>query len=143
MHSYEGSTSWRTGKEGEIQAADRPAIRVGTPPEFGGPPDAWSPEQLFVSSVDSCLMSTFLFFAERAQITLRAYESSTSGRMEKTPNGLRFTALDVHIRVSVGSPAEVERAEQLRGKLEKYCPISNSLNCPVSLELVATAGGDQ
>jgi organic hydroperoxide reductase OsmC/OhrA len=139
MYTYEANTVWQRGKQGRIHAADRPAIDVATPPEFGGPSGVWSPEQLFVASVDSCLMSTFLFFAEKSAISVRSYDSKAVGRMDKTPDGLRFTAIDINITVGVGAESDLEKATRLQSKLEKYCPISTSLRCPVTLHLNVTA----
>jgi organic hydroperoxide reductase OsmC/OhrA len=140
MYTYEANTAWQRGKEGRIHVAGRPEIDVATPPEFGGPSGVWSPEQLFVASVDSCLMSTFLFFAEKSAIRICSYDSTTVGRMDKTPDGLRFTAMDVNITVGVDADSDLEKAARLQSKLEKYCPISTSLRCPVTLHLKVTAG---
>jgi organic hydroperoxide reductase OsmC/OhrA len=135
VYSYEAKTIWREGKEGRICFGNNPEIRVGTPPEFGGPSGVWSPEQLFVASVGSCLMSTFLFFAEKAAITLRSYESTAVGHMGKTPDGLRFTAIDVSITAGIEGDSDLSKARQLQSKLDKHCPISTSLQCPVALSL--------
>jgi organic hydroperoxide reductase OsmC/OhrA len=139
VYTYEANTVWQRGKQGSIHVAGKPEIEVATPPEFGGPSDVWSPEQLFVASVDSCLMSTFLFFAEKSAIKMHSYNSVTVGRMDKTPDGLRFTAIDVSITVSVDADSELEKTTRLQAKLEKYCPISTSLRCPVTLSLKVAA----
>ena len=135
MYTYEAKTIWQEGKEGRICFGNNTEIPVGTPPEFGGPCAVWSPEQLFVASVGSCLMSTFLFFAERSAIRLHSFESTSVGEMGKTPDGLRFTAIDVSITVGVEEDSDLRKATQLQGKLERYCPISTSLRCPVALNL--------
>jgi organic hydroperoxide reductase OsmC/OhrA len=135
MYTYEANTVWQRDKQGTIHAADRPGIGVAAPPEFGGPAGVWSPEQLFMASIDSCLMNTFLFFAQRSAIKMHSYKSMTVGRMDKTPDGLRFTAVDVSITVGVDGDSDVEKTTRLQAKLEKYCPISTSLRCPVTLSL--------
>jgi organic hydroperoxide reductase OsmC/OhrA len=95
----------------------------------------WSPEEFFVASVGSCLMSTFLYFAEAGGIEFRSYNSTSTGIMEKTSEGLRFTKIEVDIEVGVGDPSNAGKVMKLEKKLEKYCPISASLCCPVSLDL--------
>ena len=143
MHSYKVSTIWQEGKEGRIHVSGRPEVCVATPPEFGGPSGRWSPEYLFVASVDSCLMSTFLFFAEKSAIRIYSYSSTSVGRMDKTPDGLRFTAVDVSITVEVDGDSDLKKATQLQSKLERYCPVSSSLRCPTTLHLrVAVREGD-
>jgi len=139
-YSYETTIVWQGKKEGVIQAQGNPELNVAAPPEFGGPSNIWSPEQLFTASVESCLMNTFLFFAEMLNIEIQSYRSTASGHMEKTPDGLRFTAIDVVIFVTVDSSEELQKAKNLQSKLERYCPISTSLQCPVRLDLKITPG---
>ena len=141
MYSYETTVAWRRGKEGDIRADGRPAINVASPPEFGGPKGMWAPEELLVAAVGSCLMTTFLYFVELLGIQLVSYDGSGSGTMEKTPAGLRFTAMDVAIAVKVDSEADCQKAARLKKKLEKYCPVSASLNFPVRLSLDVSVRG--
>ena len=139
-YSYETTIVWRDKKEGTIHVQGNPELNVAAPPEFGGPSNRWSPEQLFVASVGSCLMNTFLFFAEMLRIGIHSYRSIASGHMEKTPDGLRFTAIDVVIFAGVKDGEGMQKAKKLQSKLEKYCPISTSLRCPVRLDFKITLG---
>ncbi|MBN1851255.1 MAG: OsmC family protein [Pirellulales bacterium] len=137
MHIYQVKNVWQHGRECLIHARENPDLNVAAPPEFGGPEGVWSPEELLVASVDSCLLSTFLFFADRSGLPLESYSSISTGRMEKTSEGLRFTGIDVSIAVTVSAEVTTERIASLRlkEKVEKYCPVSASLNCPVHLDL--------
>jgi len=141
MYRYGTRVAWRRGKEGDIRTDGRPGIKVSTPPEFGGPGGMWSPEELLVASVASCLMTTFLYFVELLGIRLVSYDSNAGGTMEKTPDGLRFTAMDVAIAVKVESESDSQKAHGLKKKLEKYCPISTSVNFPVQLSLEVSVTG--
>ncbi len=136
MYHYQSTLRWKEGKVGIVESDGNESFEVASPPEFGGPPHYWSPEQLFVASIGSCIMSTFLFFTERMRISLQAYESTAKGQMEKTPDGLRFTQANVAITAHVQDESEVSKVENLQPKLEKYCPISMALNFPVHLELI-------
>jgi len=133
---------WDGATQGRLAARENPPLSVATPPAFGGPQGVWSPEELLVGSVASCLMSTFLYFAQRLDVPLEAYTSDAAGRMEKTPNGLRFTSMEVAIRATVAEEETRQRAADLRlnEKLEKYCPVSTALNCPVRITLDLNAG---
>ncbi len=143
MYSYGAKITWREGKQGVIHVAEKPTVHIATPPEFGGPKGVWAPEELLVASVGSCLMTTFLYFVELLGIRLASYESNASGVMEKTPDGLRFTAVDVAIAVKVAAQSDRQKASGLKSKLEKYCPVSTSLNFPVRLNFKVTATGGQ
>jgi organic hydroperoxide reductase OsmC/OhrA len=137
VHDYQVETAWRHEYECRVSARDNPDLTVATPPEFGGPEGMWSPEELLVASVGSCLLSTFLFFAHRFKIAFESYLSTSTGKMEKTAEGLRFTSFDVSIIITVLDDEATEKISSLLlgEKLEKYCPVSASLNCPVRLVL--------
>jgi organic hydroperoxide reductase OsmC/OhrA len=145
MHTFQVKTVWRHDQYCRVSARRNPELTVATPPEFGGPDCTWSPEELLVASVGSCLLSTFLYFAHRFGLAFGSYSSTSTGTIEKTSEGLRFTGIDVSIAVTVSDDEAVERASSLRlkEKLEKYCPVSSSLNCPVRLVLEMIPGADQ
>jgi len=137
MSTFETHLTWKEGKQADSNARDNPPLRVATPPEFGGPARTWCPEELFVASIESCLMSTFLYFVERSHLSLTAYSSTSKGIMSKTPEGLRFTGIQIRVEVVWEDDESLRKAASLRlkEKMEKYCPVSTSLNCPASIEM--------
>ena len=62
--------------------------------------------------------------------------------MDKTRQGLRFTRMDGDVTVVVDEDIDVDKATRLQSKLEKYCPVSTSLGCPVVLRLKVTVRED-
>ena len=144
MHVFETEVVWQHGKECHVKARENPALTVATPPEFGGPQGVWSPEELLVASVGSCLLTTFLYFADRFELPLSSYSSASKGTVDKTLEGLRFIGIDVSIRVTFPDDEAVEKAASLRmkEKLERYCPVSASLGCPVRLTLDVSQESD-
>lgn len=137
MMTFQTSLTWKEDKRAHLNARDNPILQVGTPLEFGGPARTWCPEELFVASIGSCVMSTFLYFAERFHLSLAAYSSQAKGTLEKTAEGLRFSGVDVRITVAWEDDKSLEKARSLRlkEKLHKYCPVSASLQCPVSIRM--------
>lgn len=135
MWTYETSIDWTEGKTGEVRAAGKASFAVATPPEFGGPENIWTPEDLLVSAVASCVMTSTLFFAERAKITMHSYKSTAVATMEKTPNGLAITGVTVTIAVELNDAAQADSMHNAVDQAEKNCPVSASLNCPVELKL--------
>ena len=142
MPDFTVHLEWEAGRRGRLSARTTPPLPVATPPAFGGPEGVWSAEELFVASVGGCLMSTFLYFTDRFDVPLEAYSTVTTGRVEKTSAGLRFTSMDVSIRAALTDEEAHRRASGLRlkEKLEKYCPVSTALACPVRITLVLEAG---
>jgi len=93
-----------------------------------------------LAAVASCHMTTLVALARRKQVPLRGYEARASGTLEKTRDGLRFTAIRLRVRAST----DQGREDELRGLVElaeKYCIVSNALSVHVELEPII--GADQ
>lgn len=135
MWTYTTSVSMKDNKRGELQSAGNPAIEVAPPTDFGGPADVWNPEDLLLSSVVSCIMMSSQFFLGQQKIELKSYESTATGTLDKTATGLAFTQIAVVVTASAVDAANNDLLKQIIAKAEKTCPISNTLNCPVSLEI--------
>lgn len=61
---YKVRTTWSSARRGILAAPGKANIVVGSPPEFGGKPDDWAPEELLVASLNTCMMLTFLTLAQ-------------------------------------------------------------------------------
>ncbi len=110
-------------------------MRVDSPAAYGGGPDALNPEEMFVASINSCLMLVFYHFANQRQVDIASYRSTAAGKVEKTPNGLRFTEVNVKATVSLGDQERIGEVARLAELAEKYCLVSNSVACPVHYEV--------
>lgn len=135
MWTYEVSTNWTEEKKGKIRCAGKQDVAISTPPEFGGPEGFWTPEDLLTSAVETCILTSTLFFAERAKIELRSYSSQATGTMEKTAEGIRFTKIVVEINIVLEVPEQELAMRHAIEQAKKTCPISNSLACPIELTL--------
>ena len=61
-HYYKTHIEWTLEKKGILKSEEKPDIDVACPPEFGGHPNIWSPEDLFVGATEVCLMTTFIWY---------------------------------------------------------------------------------
>lgn len=118
-------------KEGEI----------GPPAEYGGRPDTLNPEELFVASINSCLMLVFYHFAEKSAVEVQSYEADAQGTVEKTRDGLRFTSVNVQVRIRASGKDITRKVRELTELAEKYCLVSNSVSCPVSYSVSLATDG--
>lgn len=136
MWTYKTSVTWSEGKTGVLRSENKPDVPVGTPSEFGGPKEGyWTPEDLIAASVGSCIMTSALFFIDRAGIELQSYESTAAAVMEKTPAGLAITTVTVEATVALKDPGQEEALRKAMDQAEKNCPVSASLKCPVHVDL--------
>jgi len=130
---YKAKTDWISARQGTLSAAGKSPVVVGSPPEFKGRPEFWSPEELLVASVNTCLMLTFLALAQAKNLVPAGYESEAEGLLENVDGTYRITEVAVRPRVILTGAAELERARQIMAGVEAQCFISNSIKAKVTL----------
>jgi organic hydroperoxide reductase OsmC/OhrA len=137
---YKAKTTWSSARRGMLSAAGKADIIVGSPPEFKGEPGNWSPEELFVGSLNTCIMLTFLTLAQARGLTPAGYESEAEGLLENVEGKYRITEVSVRPRVVVETDAQLEVGRKTMEGVEAQCFISNSITARVKLtpEFVVT-----
>jgi organic hydroperoxide reductase OsmC/OhrA len=138
-HHYKTQLRWNGDATSSLEAAPRPAITGGAPPEFDGTDRLWSPEHLFISSVGLCLMLTFQSVARKSRLSIKSYKSECTGTVDRGDGGLAFTAIHLHVDITVADADDVERVRPLLDTAKKYCLVSNSIKAPVTLAATVTA----
>ena len=132
---YETEIEWTKEKEGQICGQGLPAVTVGTPPEFKGREGTWSPEHLFVASLNTCFMLTFLAIAENSKVTLFSFSSTAKGKLEKVPgSNYQITEIVVKPRVVIASVSDLGRMPRILEKAKENCFISNSIKSAIKIE---------
>jgi organic hydroperoxide reductase OsmC/OhrA len=79
------------------------SFSVSTPPEFGGQEGEWSPEHLFLSSITSCFMSTYLSFVNKMKIENTGFECTATGQVEIVEGKYKFTYIHIYPKAFVGN----------------------------------------
>lgn len=133
-YTYSTGLEWRGGRAGELRSEGKSSFRVVSPPEFKGEAGFWTPEDLFVSAVETCTMMTFLAFAERKGLPLISYESVAEGTLELVEGGFQFTRVVVRPRVRVRGAEDVARALELIDEAHRVCLVARSIRSSVDLE---------
>jgi len=115
---------------------------VGSPAIYGGNSQTLNPEEMFVASINSCIMLVFYHFAKKLKVEILSYSSKAQGKVEKTKSGLRFTSVEVKAKVSLRDKNQAEKIEEIAQLAEKYCLVSGSVACPVEygVEVVDETG---
>ncbi len=104
---------------------------VGSPLQYGGNPNSLNPEEMLVAVVNSCLVLVFFHFVDKSEINVLSYSSDAEGKVEKTKNGLRFTEVQVNVKVRLSNAALATTIQEIARLADRYCLVSNSLACPV------------
>lgn len=131
---YQTSTVYEGDRKLVLSAPNKPNLSVSTPPEFNGPEGHWTPEQLYVASIETCLMFTFLALARSRKLDFTSYSSTAEGLLEPVCGKLVLSKITVKPLIGIRSNEDREKADIIVGKMEKQCFISNSIESDVVLE---------
>lgn len=137
---YRTSTEWTGQKRCTLASEGKPELECATPPEFKGHEGVWSPEDLQVAALDSCILMTFLYHAEQADIEVVSYRSEAEGVLEMQAGGLVFTEFAVRPQIIV-APGQKDAAQEAIHKAAESCLVHRSLSAQVHLEAVVRERG--
>jgi len=134
-YCYETEIEWSTERAGIIHGPHLPAIVFGAPPEFKGREGQWAPEHLFVASLNTCYMLTFLAIADLSNIRVVSFSSTAKGKLEKVEgSGYQITEIMVKPRIVIASANDLARMPRILQKAKENCFVSNSIKSTVKLE---------
>ncbi|MBU1853694.1 MAG: OsmC family protein [Candidatus Omnitrophica bacterium] len=128
---YRTKVSWVREKKGILSSAGKPDIEVAVPPEFRGHENIWTPEDLFVASVNACIKTTFLYYAQKNNLEFLSYESEAEGILERVENRFMFTEIKVIPKIKIATDSQAEKAKEVMTLSERNCLISNSIKSKV------------
>ena len=138
VHKFENEVKWTSQRKGVLDfppgEKPRPQVEVGSPPEFSGHPGVISPEDLLVSSVNTCIMLGFLAFADRMRLDIVSYDSHAEGELDMGIKPPAFRCVRVYPRVEMKAGESREKVERALELARKYCFVSNSMKCEVTVE---------
>ena len=135
-HRYRVDLAWNEGRIGTMSSPDLDdRIEVATPPEFeGGVEGIWSPEHLFVSSVSSCFMTTFVAIAEYSKLDFEDLDVEAVGKIEKVDGKFMVTEITLKPELVIGDEKNEDKAKRIMEKAEAACLISRSIKSEIHFE---------
>lgn len=132
---YKTQVEWTGERHGELRGPALPKLDVDAPPEFKGHEGVWTPEHLFVASVNSCFMTTFLAIAENSKLDFVEFRADAEGKLEKVDGeGLIITHITLRPKLVLKQRRDADRALRIVQKAEKHCLISNSIKAETKIE---------
>lgn len=142
VHTYEVNVEWDEKRKGTMSSpALNDKIEVATPPEFPkGMEGIWSPEHLYVASVNSCLMTTFLAIAENSKLEFTDFNCKAVGTLEKVDGKFAISEITLYPEVTITREKDLERARRILEKSEAACLISKSVKTEIHLDPKMTIG---
>jgi organic hydroperoxide reductase OsmC/OhrA len=135
-HTFPARVDWAFGRTVIAHVHGKSPLRVAAPPEFDpdASPTTWSPEDLLVNALATCVAVTLTGQAAKRRVPLVDLRVSAVG----TVAGGSFTGFDVTISV-VTEPGWEEGAE-LAAERAQHCLVGSSLAAPVRYSAAVTSG---
>jgi len=126
---------WRGGRRAEVTAGTRPALDVQPPPDFpAGDESSWSPEHLFLASIQSCTMLSFVAHCAHNGLEMVSYRSAATGSLARNAErryAFQTVSMVVFVRMAGG---HATAARDLTEKAQRDCFISASTTADVSTD---------
>jgi len=128
IFTYHTDLSWMGGRRATVAAGDRPTLTIAPPEDFpGGDPVHWNPEHLFLASLSSCTMLSFLAHCAHNGVEVVSYRAEATGQLARREEDRRYAFSRVTMVVTaVVAGGHSGLARTLTGKAERDCFISAS-----------------
>ena len=127
------STYQGYGREYVVAIEGKPDLTGSADPMFRGKADVHNPEDLFVTSISSCHMLTYLALCAKHHISVVAYEDRAIGTLLLTPDGGGiFEQVVLNPIVTITDAASQTKAVSLHDEAHRLCFIAASCGIPIS-----------
>lgn len=133
---FKAKVAWDGSEGGKSIAKNQIVCRFDTPKEFGGRAKYASPEEIFISSIGSCLITTFLFFRKKIMFPMKSLRVDANGKLDHNNNeGYRIMEINASLLVEIENSQSIHKIQKCFDLTEKFCPISQSLKHCIPLEI--------
>lgn len=141
-HEYNVDLQWKEGRIGMLSSPELDEkIEVATPPQFdSGIEGIWSPEHLFVSSVSSCFMTTFVAIAEYSKLKFENLDVQATGKLDKKDGKFVVSEIVLRPELTITDEKYSDKAKRIMEKAEEACLITRSIKTDIHFEPKVTVG---
>lgn len=139
-HTYQVRLTGGPEVHAAASAQGLPDLRSAPPQDFGGPGDAWSPEQLLLAAVETCFLFTLQAVAHASKLEFTSLQLSGEGIVDRKDGSMRFTEIVLRPRLTVPPGVDPDRVLRVMEKSERTCLVSASLSTPIRLEPEVVTG---
>jgi len=108
-------------------------LTLAIPPEFEGPGEGLSPEDLYALALQNCFIATFKVFAEKSRLSFEAINTEAVLQVDRDENGKPWMAR-FHLKVKLLGVEQKESAQRLLEKTSQGCMILNSVKTAKTFE---------
>ncbi|MDZ7660033.1 OsmC family protein [Fodinibius sp.] len=135
-HEYQVDLDWKEDRVGTLSSPELDdKIEVATPPPFdGGVEGIWSPEHLFVSSVSSCFMTTFVAIADYSKLKFENLSVKATGKLDKEDGKFVVSEITLNPELTIAEEKFSDKAKRIMEKAEEACLITRSIKTKIHFE---------
>ena len=124
---------WSEEKEAFLCSSGGRTIEIATSRESKKHEGMWTPEELFVASVQGFIKDAFIDSAKKSGFEFLSYKSKAEEIVEKAEERFTFTEIKIWPKITVVSSGHIEKAKELIELVVKDCFISNFITCKVNV----------
>ncbi|MFX0195458.1 MAG: OsmC family protein [Candidatus Hodarchaeota archaeon] len=130
---FQINAKWDGQLGGIVEAKQGYHLKFDIPHTFGGPGQAFCPDELFLASIAGCLLNTFLHFQERIELEMKAFLIQVGAEVEFERDKYRIIKIKVDgtLTIKEGNEDLGTKCLQLA---KDYCHISRSLTPCIPIE---------
>ena len=110
----------------EASAGGYSPIDCAIPKEFLGPGGGYSPEDLYLLALTTCLIATFKVFAEKAKVVYTEINAKAKLMIDRNAQGSPELQ-KIEVTFMLAGVQDQEKAKKVLGESEKYCLVSNAI----------------
>jgi len=125
--------TWDDKKKSFLSSFGNKRIEIAASPESKKHAGMWTPEELFIASMEGFLRDSFIGHAKRDNFEFLRYESKAEGAVETVDGKSRFSEIKIRPRIVVSSNGQIEKAKELISLAEKDCFISNFITAKITV----------
>ncbi|MEM0456243.1 MAG: OsmC family protein [Nitrososphaerota archaeon] len=108
------------------------AIRLDMPKDFGGLGRYPCPDEVFLSALGGCMITTFIYFQRRLGAKIDGMEVSVDGEVKLDSGGYRITNIKIKLKVLAESP-ELEKVTRCAKLAIEYCHLTRSIKPAIAV----------
>lgn len=110
------------------------SLNCSIPPQFEGPGQAWSPEDLYAQALTNCFIATFKVYAEKSKLSYNDIHAKGELVVDFDTNKKIVMKLFL-LQVEIAQPSQKEKAIFLAEKALKNGFILNSVKTEILFKL--------
>ena len=126
---------WTSGRAGIVVSDSAPnAIHFTAPLDFHGLKERWTPEDLLLSAIASCFVTTFHALATYASFEYADFQVEAEGTFSRAESGYKFKEIVLRPTLQVVREQDEKPARKLLANAELLCLVSRAVSTPLRFE---------